>query len=76
MNIVSEYRPRRVNFVMLPEFIPICPAHRVDMIAYKSKRLLTYFRCPQDGCECRDKAARKLFSAQRRDTSDGTSSAP
>jgi hypothetical protein len=73
---VSSSRKHRENMFMAPEFIPLCPVHGCDMIAYKSRKLLTYFRCPQSACDCTDRSARKLFSAVsarlKYDTSAGT----
>jgi hypothetical protein len=60
---LSKERPRRVNFVMLPEFIPLCPDHQCDMVSYRRGRVVVYYHCPKPDCRCTDKVARKLFVA-------------
>jgi hypothetical protein len=56
-------RPRRANVIFAAEYIPMCPAHGIDMIEYSRRQLLIYFRCARKDCECTDKAPRKLFIA-------------
>lgn len=64
MIAVSEKRPRRrVNFIMAPEFIPICPEHGCDMVSYKRGKVVVRFKCPCFECPHTDKAVRKLFVA-------------
>jgi hypothetical protein len=48
---------------MLPEFIPLCPDHKCDMVSYQRGKIVVYFRCPEEDCRCTDKVARKLFVA-------------
>jgi hypothetical protein len=60
-------RPRRPNFIMAPEYIPICPVHKCDMVRHTTRRLIIYFQCPHATCECADKAPRKLFAVKRRE---------
>ena len=62
---MSERRPRRVNFILAAEFIPICPVHECDMRPYSRRPNLVYFECPIENCEERGISARKIFRAVR-----------
>ncbi len=44
-------------------YTPVCPVHRVAMVAYKWGETLVYFHCEADGNSCRqtDKAPKVRF---------------
>ena len=52
MPLVSDNRRNRVQ----PQ--PICPAHRIQMIASSSTASVRYFKCKVRGCKCTDKQSR------------------
>lgn len=44
---------------------PLCPVHRVPMIASSSTAAVRYFRCKAPGCRCTDKQSRLGEAALR-----------
>lgn len=59
--ITVQDRPRRENVIYAPEYIPVCPVHEIDMIAYSRRQVMVYYKCSHRGCDCTDKVSRKLF---------------
>jgi hypothetical protein len=39
---------------------PLCPIHAVQMLAYATSAMFTYYKCPMEGCLQRKKLVRPI----------------